>query len=315
MENTPSISDIIDCEIEHILSTYKEPFIPLYNSKNTNKKILVLSGGGIKGITFLGGIKALEELQIIQHIDTFAGTSVGSIISFLLTIGYSANEMFKFIKQYNFDTLKDISITLLLGSYGLDSGEKILDMIRKLMKIKNIDPSITLEQLFNLTKKIFIATSVNVNTQCAEYFSYKTHPSSKVIDVIRMSISIPFIFTPFKFNDNFYVDGGCMDNFPIEQFKNRMDEVIGICIIEKKIQSNISGIDDYALKIISSLMNGVTNSAINHNYNNVITINIDGIDGIGMEDFNITQEKKKKLYKLGYDTVHEYNKKQLLEIF
>ena len=54
---------------------------------------LVLSGGALRAIALLGAIKYLEELNILKNIKQYVGTSAGSIISFLIIIGYSSNEI------------------------------------------------------------------------------------------------------------------------------------------------------------------------------------------------------------------------------
>ena len=64
--------------------------IPLYCGKLKN--ILVLSGGGTKGLATLGAITALKEVGIIDKPEIFCGTSVGAIISLLLCIGYEYNK-------------------------------------------------------------------------------------------------------------------------------------------------------------------------------------------------------------------------------
>lgn len=51
------------------------------------KTCLVLSGGGTKGYEMLGSLKYLEKIGYLDKIETFYGTSIGSIISFFLAIG------------------------------------------------------------------------------------------------------------------------------------------------------------------------------------------------------------------------------------
>ena len=62
------------------------------------------------------------------------------------------------------------------------------------------------------------------------YICHKTYPDLSLYKAIRMSISIPFYFTPVEYNGNLYVDGGCVDDFPLHKFKHKIDNVIGILI-------------------------------------------------------------------------------------
>lgn len=61
---------------------------------------LVLSGGGAKGLTHIGIIRALEENGI--PIDYIAGTSMGSIVGSLYAMGYSPDEMEALLKSDDF---------------------------------------------------------------------------------------------------------------------------------------------------------------------------------------------------------------------
>ena len=70
-------------------------------------KNLVISGGGVSGIGFLGIIKYLDDHNIISNIETYVGTSIGSIICLLLLIGYKHNEIYDFCISFNLEKLID----------------------------------------------------------------------------------------------------------------------------------------------------------------------------------------------------------------
>lgn len=278
--------------------------LPIYISNKQLKKILVLSGGGIRGIAFLGAIYALEELNVLRNIETFAGTSVGALIAFLLVIGYTPMELMQFIMTISLGQLKSIKISLFMEDYGLNSGNQLLELLIGLIRKKNINPKITFKELYEKTKKTLIMTSVNINRKSVEYFSCKTHPDLSVVQAVRMSISIPFVFTPVKYNECYYVDGGCIDNFPISQFDGNENELIGICLVENTdVKEEIKTIYDYSVNVINSLVNGITETTIRNYKNNVIKIVIDNINSI---DFDLSSDKKFSLFSKGYQSVYSY---------
>ena len=101
---------------------------------NKSLKYTCLFGGGaIRGVSYIGAIKALEELGISPT--TFAGSSVGSIIAAMLAVGYTAEEMKDIFLKVNFDLFKDISIGL--GPiFALSKGEVFLEWVRELIEKK-----------------------------------------------------------------------------------------------------------------------------------------------------------------------------------
>ena len=66
-------------------------------------KTLVLSGGGLKGIAILGLLQKLYKTGKLNNFDKFIGTSVGSIISLLLSIGYTPLEIYEMYNKINYD--------------------------------------------------------------------------------------------------------------------------------------------------------------------------------------------------------------------
>ena len=305
-------NDIINKINEKIIEIVGKPndcelFIPTFTTKKTSKKILVMSGGGIKGIAMIGALCALNELNVLQNITTFAGTSVGSLLLFLIIIGYFPSELHDFIKIFDLGKLKGCSISLLMGSYGLDSGEKIIKTIEGFMIKKKINTKITLKELFELTNKTFYITVVNITKRRVEYLSHLTNPNLEVVKAIRMSISIPFVFTPVEYDNCLYVDGGCIDNFPMICFDKQLDDVIGICAIDRNPQqNNITTIYDYGFNVIFSLINGITEISVRKYKDHVIEIILENVLPI---DFDLSLERKNQLFEIGYKTVHEYMNK------
>lgn len=271
--------------------------IPLYIGNKNKKNILVLSGGGIKGICFIGSLQALKEINILNSINTFAGTSVGSIIIFLIIIGYSPSELYEFIKIFNFSNLNNFDINMLLTNFGLNNGNMIIEMLNNFLIKKNYNKDITFKELYEKTNKEFIVTITNINKHICEYVSYKNYPDLNIVLAIRMSISIPLIFTPVKFNNNLYVDGSCTDNLPMEIFKNQ-ENVLGLYIDDEVNEIEINNFENYGFSILNSMMN---QKKINKK--NTIVIYTKNINS---SNFNISLDKKNELYNLGYNSVFNF---------
>ena len=111
----------------------------------------------------------------------------------------------------------------------------------KITKQKKINPDITLLEFYKLNKIKFIVGATNIDDFEENYFSYDTTPNIKLFDAIRATISIPIYFTPHKINNKLYIDGGCMNNFPINHPEININNTIAIMIsnpINKSLNNN-----------------------------------------------------------------------------
>ena len=105
---------------------------------------IALSGGGVKGATHIGVLRALEENNI--KIDAIAGTSIGSAIAVLYAMGYNTDEIFKLVKYFAKSILKADPKYLLTGfrstksifGTGFISGEAIEDAIEECARLKGM---------------------------------------------------------------------------------------------------------------------------------------------------------------------------------
>ena len=187
---------------------------------------LIISGGGCKMITAIGALKVLEQKNILKNIYKYAGSSAGSIICVLLNINCTPDEIEKTVFAQGSYLVKDSFYKLpfnLLSNYGLYNGSKMVKYIETLFVQKSFDPNITFTQLNEKTGKTLVLTGTSLNIMDTFYFNHHTMPDMKVIDALRISISIPIYFTSVqqKLNDKSHimVDGGLLNNFPMYYFK------------------------------------------------------------------------------------------------
>ena len=80
--------------------------------------------------------------------------------------------------------------------------------------------------IYNKTQKTLIVTAVCINEKQVYYISHENFPNMSVKLALRMSSCIPILFSPVLYNGKYFIDGGCMDNFPIHLFKKRINDVI-----------------------------------------------------------------------------------------
>jgi predicted acylesterase/phospholipase RssA len=218
---------------------------------------LVLSGGAIKGIAQLGALHYMDSLGILKNITTFAGSSAGSVIGTLISIGYKPVEIYHFFMNANVKNFTKVNAYNFFNKLGLDDGKRFTLITKKFFKAKSIDPNITFKKLYRKTKKKIIITGTCINDKKTYYFSHDTEPNMRVIDALRISASIPVVFTPRKYKGKVFIDGGCTDNYPIELFRHKIDQVIGVYVSERKpVHEKISSIETFMMSTMDCIREG-----------------------------------------------------------
>jgi|TARA_Y100000816_G_C26051900_1_gene551620 predicted acylesterase/phospholipase RssA len=179
---------------------------------------LVLSGGGVRGFVVLGGLQYLKDIGIINEISTYIGTSIGCVISFLLMIGFEPCDIvIRFIQYKYLSRIKPASILdLFLKGDGIlrydDFNEILTEMI--LLKRENVP---TLAEIKKDYGKNLVCVTYNYSQKKEISVCAETHPDMNVLDAMRMSCNLPFVFSHFQYDGDYYFDGFLSNNFPVHQ--------------------------------------------------------------------------------------------------
>lgn len=240
---------------EKILNSDSDKILEGKEEKKRPTIGLVLSGGGAKGAAHIGVLKVLEKYQV--PVDIIVGTSIGSIVGGLYSIGYSPDEIEKMVLDLDFLSLfsnskdrklknieeKSISevypftITIdknmnLSLPMGFTNGEKIYLQLKKMFA-----PAEGINNFNNFPIK-FRAITTNLNTGKEVVIQ----EGDLALSTLK-SMAIPSFIEPVDDNNNFYVDGGVTNNFPIDvALKMGADIIIAVDISadETKITQNSS---------------------------------------------------------------------------
>lgn len=280
---------------------------------------LILSGGGVKGFIYCGVLKAYEHLLHVNkntlsrnYFNQVISISVGSIFALLWIIGYDYTQLKGVSLNLQLEDFNEFNFELLFTKYGLNTGIILINQIKDLIHSKNINTEITLINFFKTFHVDYTVLTTNLHDQELNIISYKNFPNLKVIDAIRMAISIPFLFTVKKFNNNIHVDAALISNFPLDFILdsgviNNNSHVIGINITcLKKDVIEINDISSY-LKSIMLIIR--SKNKINFSRNkNICTISCNLTDELIYGNFNITPVQINKYIDLGYNEFLEYLK-------
>jgi len=268
------------------------------NIKKNKINTLCFSGGGIKGFSFVGALEKLIEANIINldEITLFVGTSAGAMLAFLLNLGWTIKELKDFVLNFNFSKLTgEIDSINFFEKFGIQDGERIKLLFIKFLKSKLNKKDITFKELFELTNKKLIIVGTNLTKGCEATFSVDHTPDFSVIIALKISCSIPIIFTPVKINDEFFVDGGLVNNFPINYCSKK--STIGFYV--KNSHNNV--IDSVKTLITSTLSltaDTISEKNIKKYLKNVVQIKNTQFN---ITNFDINLEYKLKIIQLGYN--------------
>lgn len=285
---------------------------------NNFKYTCLFGGGAIRGVSYIGAVKALEELGIIP--DRLAGSSVGSIFAALLAVGYNAEELKDIFIKVNFELFKDISIGL--GPlFAISKGEVFLEWVRELIEKKyygenykkGVNPAVTFK---DIKKNLVVITTNLSNFECKEFSKFDT-PDYEIASAVRISCCMPGLMKPIEYNKTLLVDGDLQKSWPMWKLSKHLlndDERILEFRLEGNYESNdISGIN-YA-NAVYSCMTAISTSFITNIYGNkdkfdYIVLNTGDIVVV---DFNINEAKRNDLINSGYNQTISYFKDFLIE--
>lgn len=167
---------------------------------------LVLSGGGMRGAAHIGVIKALEEAGIFPtHI---SGTSAGAIVGGLYAYGHNWEEILKFYQNAQILDIRKYA----LGKPGFIDAEKFYSKFSSYLKEDN----------FKSLKKDLVVTATDLLKGKLKLFN-----KGELIKPILASAAFPGVFAPVKIKDTYYIDGGALNNFPVETLESKCDLIIG----------------------------------------------------------------------------------------
>ena len=212
----------------------------VWSQQERPKVGLVLSGGGAKGIAHIGVLKAIDSAGL--KIDYVTGTSMGSIIGGLYSVGYSGNQIEKITKKLNWDEL--LSGKPIYKYVGIDEkdefGQYSAEVGIKNHKIQTATGLIDSQELWLILNRMFLPVyNIKDFSKFSIPFKCITTDLSNgkaiviangdIVKGVRASMAIPSVFTAVDSDKTKLVDGGIVRNFPVKDVKEMgADIVIGV---------------------------------------------------------------------------------------
>jgi NTE family protein len=201
---------------------------------------LVLSGGGAKGFAHIGVLKVLEEAGI--KIDYIGGTSMGAVIGGLYAMGYNARQIDSIIKVTNFSNIINdfiprssknfyekrndelYALTLPFNKFKIGSPEALSKGMYNFNLLSRLTLPVRHVRDFNALRTPFLCIGTNIALGEQVVFD-----KGILAQALAGSSSLPSVFSPVVIDGNLIIDGGVINNYPIDEVKKMgADIIIGV---------------------------------------------------------------------------------------
>ena len=266
---------------------------------------LLFSGGGIRVVSYVGVLRVLNEMNLLQHVQEYCGVSAGGLVALMLALGYKLSILERFCFEYNFGNVRSIDSDnpfQVLESFGIDSGENLEALIHKILQHKGFQPSITFQELeaSGRVKRLRLWAS-DIQLLKPVEFSAKTTPTLSVVFALRASMCIPIYFIPLKHpeTDTYLVDGGVFDNYPISYLSNQeAHETLGVAFDHSNTPLNIQELPEFIGSITAGYYRPSYMSLLEQHRDRTIILHCAEFSSF---HFEASIQEREALVKIGYN--------------
>ncbi len=233
------------------------------NTQNKRPKVgLVLSGGGAKGLAHIGVLKVIDSLNI--KIDYIAGTSMGAIVGGLYASGYNANQLDSIFSNIDVDALLQDYTPREAKSFYEKRNDEIYALTLPFNKFKLGLPSGLSKGLYNFNLISLLTQHVSnvrdFNQLPIPFLCIATDAETGEKMVLDKGIlaqcmvasgALPTLYSPVEINSRLLIDGGVIDNYPIEELLAKgVDIVIGVDVQDGlKTRNELKGVTSLLAQI------------------------------------------------------------------
>ena len=187
------------------------------------RTVLVLGGGGMRGMAHVGVLRALRELGI--EYDAIVATSIGSLVGGLAASGADDNEIEKIVTDVQKGDYFKLNFLkfLLKGTRApsMYSGGTFRENLKNIMPEGSTEPGSV-----GRTKVPFYCNSVCLETGGSVFWGTRGTEDVPLVDAVYASCALPGIFEPFERNEKHYMDGGIVDSLPLRFAKTLKPDLI-----------------------------------------------------------------------------------------
>jgi hypothetical protein len=269
-------------------------------------RCVVLSGGGTRCISFVGGLLFLKRKGLLTAVRRWYCCSAGAFIAVLFSLGISSKEIMKFVNNFDFSKSRNFNAEDIMSigeTFGLDKGFALRKMIVQLLEsIRKGSSQWTLKEFRETTGMDVHFFISNITKSIPFYASASSHPNLFVLDAVYATMAIPLYFCPYKdlVTGDYWCDGMLGGNFPWQHVPDTdKRDGIGLYFPQRPVTKK-SDFFDYLNSIISFRNNYEQKKIVDAWSVNVISIPTSEYPSIALD---LSKEDRDYLYNKGLNEV------------
>jgi len=224
---------------------------------------LILSGGGIQGLSYIGVYRYLKQYNLFNNIRHIVGCSIGAVCAYLFALDLSVDELERYVLSFmqhpdytEFELEGILTLYENKGLYSVYQFKKILTDAFQLKYHRDIT-TVTFQEFSKITGKNIYITALQLSSLTPKIFSNIDTPTVDIFTAILASMAIPFLFQPVTINNEIYIDGGVVNALPIDCLTyNSTDKVLALYLTMAKEVSNdsIKNSINYFIRVIFAIV-------------------------------------------------------------
>lgn len=283
---------------------------------------LVLSGGGLKGLSYCGVFRYLEEIRkrkkdVSIDIKEIISVSAGGLFGLCYILGYTYVELRNNILQQKLKDFQSGKLSHFLEGFGIDTGENLVRWIENMIINKGHDPLITFNELYKISGIHFKVVTTNLTTYLPFLFDHVNTPDMSIVESLRLSLTIPFAFTMKKYKNDIHLDGALTVNYPIDYasdinktlgFYFWDKDKIGLCESKTMNQTNeheneTLNLSKYITDIFTCLSLAIDRHRIVNYHTNTVFISLSDVNIL---NFKLTKKQRMDIIRHGYEYTKQF---------
>lgn len=265
---------------------------------------VLLSSGGIRVISHVGALCALDAAGLLTHVKRWCGVSGGALLATCFALGYSMAEARDICERFDFSLLQELcedGPLQFLETFSIDAGYKLQRFLEALFHVRGFSDKISFADLSRSGAPALRIWATNLDAGRLETFDSEQTPDISILMALRASMSIPLYYPPVEHpvSGQYYIDGAVFHPCPVYMIP--VDEQAGLLAVWvfTHIKEEIARTPEaYVIRVLRLFYESRNKDNVSLFKDMVLPIHTDAANEI---DFGLSADQKRELFAAGQE--------------